>query len=149
MIEFEFKVDASFGKDKKVRIGILKDQKLWSWKKEHKRMGSLTVNKQVKKQWGDDTVGSSLASVLENTTILSEFKKVMDKRGKELLIRLLQNEKEDKVLNNSFAALLKQAYIQMSNSKKNSKKRAEQKGFNQFAIGTGQTINSIKAEVYE
>lgn len=160
-VEFDFVVDKDFvkslGKLPAVRAGILKDQKLWSWKKETRSLGNgITGNKiQQGRQWGDDTVGSTLASVFANTSIIKEFTKLLEKKGQVLLADVIARSPEEyksaavKRAANSFAALLKQAYVAMSKKRRNSPKRAAQKGFNAYAIGTGQTLTSIKAEVYE
>lgn len=159
-IEFQFEIDAKslkeLGKIPAVRAGIIKDQKLWSWKREIRSIGgSVKANKIVKKQWGDETVGVSLASVFANTSILKEFGQLVEKKGPILLSRIIQNAPDGakaqgvKQAANSFAALLKQAYMAMSKKRRNSPERARQKGFDQYAIGTGQTIQSIRAESYE
>lgn len=160
-VEFSMEIDKKslkeLGKIPAVRVGIIKDQKLWSWKKETRSLGAgITANK-IKQgvQWRGETVGSTLESVFKNTSILKEFEKLINEKGPVLLSRVIKEAPEGyksaavKSAANSFAALLKQAYMRMSKKRRNSKERAEQKGFNAYAIGTGQTLQSIKAEAFE
>lgn len=160
-IEFQFELDKKslkeLGRIPAVRAGIINDQKLWSWKKETRSLGGgITANK-IKQgvHWRGETVGSSMASVFENTSIRKEFEELLNKKGPILLSRVIVSAPEGAKSNeairaaNSFAALLKQAYMKMSKKRRNSKERALQKGFNAYAIGTGQTLMAIEAQLFE
>lgn len=157
---FEFSVDKRSLKElgfiPAVRVGILQDSKLMSYKRQVKSLGAgLKANKIERKQFGSETVGSTLSSVFKNTRILKEFEKLINEKGHALLSRVIGSAPSGlkssgvKASANSFSALLKQAYVIMSKKGRNSAGRIAQKGFDQFAIGTGQTLMSIKAEVYK
>lgn len=131
-----------------IQIGIFKEKKLFSWEKEITKLTgtNITVNKKTREQWGSETVKSSFASTLENTPLMKYFQRVFDKRG-EVLILDLFNKVDNKVIQNNFAAMLKQAWVAMAKKERNKKKRVEQKGFNSYAIGTGQTLDTVEARV--
>lgn len=160
-IAFLTSVDNKFVKElkklPKITVGILEDKPLMGWKKEIRTIGkgeySVRANKMTRKQWGTQTVGSTIASVFRYTPLILAFKKLLNEKGHVLIARVINaapkgyTNEAVKRAGNSFAALMKQAWVKMSRLRKNNIRRVIEKGFDAYAIGTGQTMESIRARV--
>ena len=146
----EVKTNISFGKQKKidmVKIGIFNSKPLKASKYGTLKSlpGGIKANKKSTKNFGDKTVAESFESVVKKTRYLRYFQEVFNsKKGNEIIQNFIS---EPIRALNSIAGLGQQAYILMSKKERNGKKRILQKGHSFYAIGTGETMQSIEGRL--
>jgi hypothetical protein len=147
MIEFELNWKFEKGDPlKTVKLGVLEKHILKSWKKKTKRLSAgLIANQKTNKNFGDKTSADSFASVFKNTPyksyLIKEFAK---QKNIDSYLQFLDNPERNI---NNIAGIGQQAYVVMAKKERNSLRRIEQKGHTNFAIGTGQTLQEIGAEL--
>lgn len=127
-------------------LGILEDKPLKSWKKETKKIGgNIVANKKSIKNFGSKSVADSFASVVKGTNYLKYLKQEF---RKPKVLDIYKNFLTEPIrVLNSMAGIGQQAYMTMSKKGNNSAHRIERKGHSNFAIGTGQTLESIGAKI--
>lgn len=147
MLDITFNVKFE-GKEllKACKVGILEQSPLKSWKKETKNLSDgLKANKKINKNFGDKTVADSFASVVKGTPLLKYMQKVFANQKSGELVKEFILDPDRNV--NNIAGLVQQAYVEMAKKEKNSSRRVLQKGHDNYAIGTGQTLQEIGAEI--
>jgi hypothetical protein len=95
--------------------------------------------------WGDgDTTASSLAGVWADG--LNDFwPEQVNLTGCKILNNYLPDDRRK--LENEAQAVMRRAYTAFSASRHNSRRRVHEKGFDRYAVGTGQTLMAVKGYI--
>lgn len=101
---------------------------------------------------GTQTTGQAFQAIWIEGHLQREFEAVVEKKGDDLINALFVADEEDinsmKKATNSMAAMLKQAYHNISRRFVVTPQRAMQKGFSNRYIGTGQVFRALGAKLY-